>query len=324
MTRSRWWTMNLLLVLGMGGMALIALNIGPSAASLFNMSAPAADAILWETRLPRILLALLVGSALGSAGVSYQALLRNPLADPYILGVSGGAALGSTLGIALNFPFLGIVLLAFAVSLVIMIVIVTVSGRTQGASTYRLLLTGVVCNAFAFAAIMTLQALLPIERAHEILLLLMGTLSLADSSVLLLLTAIILPGIFFLMRSAHHLDAWGLGDTTSASLGIDPARFQRKIFLLGSVVVAAAVAASGLIGFVGLFIPHAVRLVVGHRHRLVIPVSAAVGGIFLVLADTVARSAFSSGTYFTELPVGVITALIGAPAFLWLMKRQGT
>lgn len=322
MSKTRWITINLTLLLLLGATAFCALNIGSTTTSLFDPISPTRDAILWTARFPRILLAIIVGMALGSAGTAYQALLRNPLADPYILGVAGGAALGSALGIGLGLPFPLIALLAFGASLATITGIVAISRGAGTHFTFRLLLTGVVCNAFAFALMMVMHVFVPAERSQEILALLMGNLTLADPQILLWLTIIVFAGLALLLRRARALDAWALGEETAASLGIATDKLQREVFIAGSLIVGAAVAASGLIGFVGLFIPHAVRMVVGHGHRLVLPASALVGGAFLVIADTVARSVLSYGTYQTELPVGVITALVGAPCFLWLLKRS--
>ncbi|MBI2342774.1 MAG: iron ABC transporter permease [Deltaproteobacteria bacterium] len=322
MTRRRWYSLQATLLLGMGGVAFCALNIGPSPVTLFQILSATDVAILWQARLPRILLALAVGMALGGAGASYQALLRNPLADPYILGVSGGAALGSAIGIGAGLPFPFIALAAFVASLGTIGLILMIARGDAVHTTYRLLLTGVVCNAFAFACIMAVQAVIPIERSHEILVVLMGNLTLADLQITWWVFGIVIVGLIILMRHARALDAWTLGAETAASLGIDPARLQRTIFLAGSLVVGASVAASGLIGFVGLIVPHAARLIVGHRHHLLLPLSACGGGVFLVVADTVARSALHGGDYTTELPVGVVTALVGAPLFLWLLRKR--
>lgn len=298
--------------------------MGPSGITLFSspMERTITAAILWETRLPRILLAGIVGAALGGAGTAYQALLRNPLADPYILGVSGGAALGSALAVAAGLPFAGVVAAAFCMSLGCMLAIYRLAARPGRMYTHALLLTGVVCNAFAFACILMIHALVPMDRAQEILFLLMGNLALADRSMLLPAALAVGIGMSFLLYRAQPLNALALGEETAQSLGVDLRRVQREVFFAGSLMISASVAMSGLIGFVGLFIPHAMRLLFGTDHRLLIPLAALGGAGFLILADTVARALCAGAMYQTELPVGVITALIGAPCFVYVLRKQ--
>lgn len=278
--------------------------------------------ILWHLRLPRVLLGLLVGMALGAGGVSFQALLRNPIADPYILGVSGGAALGSVLGVILHLPFVGTILLAFAVSISTMFVITWAVARQEITAKHSLLLAGVIFNAFAFALIMLLHATVSIQEAHAILFLLMGSLESVHPSTIGMVAICVLPPIVWLIRRGRELNAISLGADTAASLGVAPKKLERQIFIAASIMIGAVVAVSGLIGFVGLFVPHMVRLTLGSDHRLVLPASALVGGGFLVLADTLARTLLASTVLQTELPVGVITALIGGPVFVWLLRRE--
>ncbi len=311
----------ILLVL-LAAVTFLALNIGATNTTLWSAASPERDAILWTARWPRILLALLVGAALGCAGTTYQTLLRNPLADPYILGVSGGAALGSALGFTLNLPFIGVALCAFLVSFAVMLTIVGLMHGTHGDSVYRLLLTGVVTNAFAFAFILAVQNFIPSDRSHALLALLMGNLTLADLTIVRAIALPVLIGLAVLWWHARSMDAWILGHETAMSLGINVRRLQYTLFAAGSLVVGAAVAASGLIGFVGLFIPHAMRLLCGNQHRRLLPISALAGAIFLLCTDTAARSVLARTNFQSELPVGVITALIGAPCFLWLLRKR--
>lgn len=278
--------------------------------------------ILWQLRLPRVTLGLLVGMALGAGGVSFQALLRNPLADPYILGVSGGAALGSVIGVTLHLPFFGTIALAFAVSISTMLIITWAVARHETTAPHSLLLAGVIFNAFAFAIIMLLHATVSIQEAHAILFLLMGSLESVHFSTVAMVAVCVLPPIIWLTRHGRALNAISLGADTAASLGVSPIKLERRIFVATSIMIGAVVAVSGLIGFVGLFIPHMVRLTLGSDHRLVLPASALVGGGFLVLADTLARTLLASSALQTELPVGVITALIGGPVFVWLLRRE--
>lgn len=321
MTRTRWIVTHALLLLTVLIIGLALLNIGPTSMTMFDASA-LRDPIIWQTRFPRLLLALLVGMALAATGTTYQTLLRNPLADPYILGVSGGAALGSTIGIVCKLPFIAVIGCSFGLSLATICGITALASPARGFSTDRLLLTGVVCNAFAFALMMALQSILPPERTQQMIFLLMGTLTTTTPDILWILAGIVVCGIGLLLRHSRALDALACGEETAAAVGVDLARTQRQIFILSSLIVGAAVAVSGLIGFVGLFVPHAVRLIVGTAHRHLLPASALIGGLFLMCTDTIARAAFSAGDFQTELPVGVITALIGAPCFVWLLRRR--
>ncbi|MBI4238059.1 MAG: iron ABC transporter permease [Deltaproteobacteria bacterium] len=314
-----------LIFMTLGGLLLaallIGLDVGPSSITLWSPAADLKTAILWQTRLPRLLLAMLVGGGLAGAGVAYQALLHNPLADPYILGVAGGAALGSALAVACNGTWPWVLACAFLASLLTMAAIFSIARRPARYFAHSLLLTGVVCNAFAFALIMLLHTFVPIQRGQEILFLLMGTLAIAGPEVLPVAGLTIGLGSLVLFWRARALDTLALGEETACSLGIAVQRLQWEIFVAGSLMVGTVVAVSGLIGFVGLFIPHAMRLLVGHRHRLLIPAATLAGAAFLSLADTVARAALSRGTVQTELPVGVITALVGAPCFVWLLRK---
>ncbi|MBI2345444.1 MAG: iron ABC transporter permease [Deltaproteobacteria bacterium] len=320
----RWCIINGCLLLGVALAALVALNLGPEPVTVWSTTTTqaTASAILWSARLPRILLALVVGVALGSAGSAYQALLRNPLADPYILGVSGGAALGSAVVVALGFPFIVVAGAAFAASLASMVSIYRFAARPGRTYTHALLLTGVVFNAFAFASIMGIHTVVPMQRAHEILFLLMGNLALGEPMTTAGAAIAVGLGWIVLMVRSRAMNALVLGEETAASLGVNCRRLQWEVFAAGSLMIGATVAVSGLIGFVGLFIPHATRLLWGSDHRLVIPAAGLLGAMFLLLADTLARTVLTGATYQTELPVGVITALVGAPCFVWLLRKQ--
>ncbi len=316
LTRSHWLRLIVTLVLVTGGCVVAGLLIGPQGVHANAL-------ILWQIRLPRVLLGLLVGMALGSAGTTFQALLRNPLADPYILGVSGGAALGSVLGVILHMPFLVTAFLAFATSLGTMALITWAVGRNGARNTpHTLLLTGVIFNAFAFALIMLVHAVVSMQDAHAILFLLIGSLETVQLGTVALVAVVVIPGIIWLTRQGQAMNALCLGDDTAHSLGIDVVRMQRHTFIVASIVIGAVVAVSGLIGFVGLFIPHIVRLIWGSDHRLVVPASGLLGGGFLVLADALARTILTQSSLQTELPVGVITALIGGPVFIMLLRRE--
>lgn len=314
---------NLFLIAGLGITILAALNIGSEPVSVLRKGLTDTDiSIILYSRLPRILLGAIVGIALGSGGTAFQALLRNPLADPYILGVSGGAALGSAAGLALGLPFFAVCLSAFAASFLSMLFIYWASRYHGRLPAHTLLLTGVIYNAFAFSFIMLIHSLVTMEQAHEILFMLIGNLEIQSYEVIAMVSAAVLAGFAALCALSRRLNIISISDETAENLGIDISATRRLIFFAASLMIGAVVSVSGLIGFVGLFIPHMVRLIFGSDHRLVMPVSGFMGAIFLIWSDTLARTLLMHGQYQTQLPVGVITALIGGPAFIFLLKRQ--
>jgi ABC-type Fe3+-siderophore transport system permease subunit len=276
-------------------------------------------------RLPRTLLAALVGAALAAVGVAFQALLRNPLADPFIMGVSGGAALGGTLAlavfgggvassIALQSPaaFLG----ALAATLLVYKV-GKVAGRVD---TVTILLVGVVFNAFASAVIMFVKTVVTATKTQEILVWLMGSLGYREYSTILIIAIGVFIGIGVLFFMASRMNALALGEQSAAHLGVDVEKTKMIIFFSASLLVGLAVSVSGLVGFVGLIVPHVTRLMFGPDHRLLLPASILSGCIFLVLADLAARLLFVPLT--TEPPVGVVTAFLGGPFFLLLLRKR--
>jgi iron complex transport system permease protein len=284
--------------------------------------------ILFRIRLPRILLAVAVGGALAAAGATLQALLRNPLADPHMLGVSGGAALGaaamlmSGAGRDLSIFPLPLVLVpmgAFAGALLAMGLVYrlgSVQGRLQP---YMFLLAGVVTNSFCGALIMALNALANFFQAQGILFWLLG--SLETQSWILVVSSFLylIVGVAWLMRYTRAFNVLTLGEESAEQLGIDVTRTRRGAFIVSSLLVGASVSVSGMIGFVGLIIPHVTRLLIGPDYRLLLPASVLVGGAFLVIADSTARSLFGA----VEIPVGVVTALCGGPFFIYLLRREG-
>lgn len=294
------------------------------------------SAIFWSLRLPRALLALIIGAALGASGATLQGLLRNPLADPFVLGVSGGAALGATAAIAaglsaasdlLPHPFHGAVakfsapaLFAFAGS-VGATALAIFGGRVQGqASPYASLLTGVIFNAFAAAAITAIKALVMPEKLGEMLYWLAGTLGYESGWTLLLAGALQAVAIGAMWLHASRLNLLMLGDDDAASLGVSVGPTRLTLLLAASLSVAGAVALSGLIGFVGLIVPHLLRLSVGPDQRLLIPCSALGGAAFLAFSDLLTRMLFP--VFHAELPVGVVTGLLGGPFFLVVLHRR--
>ncbi len=296
--------------------------------------------VLAQLRLPRIVLAAIVGGALAVAGCALQALLRNPLADPFVLGVSGGAALGATLVLALgggaaagwleeHFPGpVGGILarspatFAALVGAQVATAVVYLAGRFGARlSTYGALLAGVVFNSLASAAITFIKALSPPERLSDLLYWLAGALEYPEWSTVAGVAAFECLGVGMVLYLAADLNLLSLGDEGAASLGVDVERARRLLFLATSLCVAAAVSVTGLVGFVGLIVPHVLRLWLGPDQRLLIPASAVGGALFLVLADLLARVLFRP--LGTATPVGVLTAMIGGPVFLWLLRREG-
>jgi iron complex transport system permease protein len=283
--------------------------------------------IFWGLRLPRALLALVVGAALGASGCVLQALLRNPLADPFVLGVSGGAALGATLAMALGLGSLAGVWGSFSAPSFFAFVgalgataLVFAAGKVRGRTTpYAALLTGVIFNAFAAAAITCVKTLSAPDRVGEILYWLAGTLGYERYGTLAAAAGLQVLAVGFMWRNAGRLNLLTLGDEDAATLGVPVERTRAVLLLAASLSVAGAVALSGLVGFVGLIVPHVLRLWLGPDTRLLLPASVVGGAAFLALSDTVARLLFP--LFHAELPVGVVTALLGGPFFLVLLHR---
>jgi iron complex transport system permease protein len=322
-------------VAGLGALTAITLVVaplvGPTSIDLrraFDFSIPFSDnvdaQIFFVARLPRTLAGACVGALFAAAGVVFQGLLRNPLATPFTLGVSTGAALGAVLAITFNWSLslLGISAVpvaAFAGSLVAVgIVYALAQAKHRGLSTTVLLLAGVTMNAFFSAMILFVQYFASFADTYRTLRWLMGDLDVSSYQPLLaaLPTMVVAFAIFGWL--ARPLNLLSLGADSAESRGLDVTRAQRAAFLSASLATGAAVSIGGPIGFVGIIIPHLVRLLVGPDHRLVLPASALVGASFLVGCDLVARTILAP----VELPVGIITALIGGPFFLWLLIRK--
>ena len=273
-------------------------------------------------RLPRVILAALVGAALASSGAALQAILRNPLADPYILGISSGAGLGAITAVLLGISWTfwagsPIAVFAFA-GAVITVWLVWYIGLFAGKSQVTsLLLAGVVVNAFFAAVITFLISIAKSEQVYSTIFWLMGNITEKDFSILLAGGIGILGGIIALLGISHHLNAISFGDEEAQALGIDTAKTRMIVFGITALITAIAVSVSGLIGFAGLIIPHAVRLVFGPDHRQLLPLSAITGSIFLIIADTLARTIVAPA----QLPVGVITAIAGGPFFLVMLAK---
>ncbi|MDM8000616.1 MAG: iron chelate uptake ABC transporter family permease subunit [Dehalococcoidia bacterium] len=284
------------------------------------------ETIIFDVRLPRVLGGALVGAGLATAGVLFQGLLRNPMADPYIIGTSAGAALGATVAmlLPLSLAFLGfgmVPVLAFAGALATVFVVYRLARVGSQTPMVSMLLAGFVVSAM-LAAVMFLIITLSDQlhpRVTSVYMFLMGGLSVSGWGQLAVIAPIVVGGVIVARILSYRLNAFALGEEGAAHVGVDVERNKALFLALGSVLTAAAVSISGLIGFVGLVVPHALRLLVGPDHRILVPASALAGAAFLVLADMLARTLPSSG----ELPVGIITALIGAPVFLYLLRRGG-
>ncbi len=288
-------------------------------------AAGSAGVILLQVRLPRVLLSFLVGSSLAGVGVGLQALLRNPLADPYVLGISSGAALGAAVAILLGIgttmvALSALPLCAFLGGLLSLLVVYRVAISYGRLPVHTLLLAGVILNAMFSALVMFISSMLDPSRAYGMMFWLMGNLSAPSYSTLTVLSLYLAVGGLLLIRQVRALNLLTLGEETARSLGVDVEAVKKVIFFTSALLTGAVVSVSGLIGFVGLVVPHAVRLVLGPDHRLLLPASALVGGAFLMSADTVARSLLAPA----EIPVGVVTALAGGPVFMYLlMQRKG-
>jgi len=276
--------------------------------------------ILFNIRLPRIIFAGIVGATLSLAGVVFQALLRNPLADPYILGVYGGSAVGAIVAIMTGLsalPF-GISGLSFLGASLTIIFLFTIAGTGRAMPANTLLLAGVIMNAFFSAAIMFLITISKSTEIHSIMFWLMGDLSVATAREIAFTGVFLVSGFLAVYTCARPLNLIVTGEETAMQLGVNVGRTKIILFVIASLVTAAAISVSGIIGFVGLMIPHIVRLLFGSDHRLLLPASVLFGAAFLVAADSVARTVMAPA----ELPVGVITALCGAPYFVYLLKRK--
>jgi iron complex transport system permease protein len=279
--------------------------------------------ILIGIRLPRVILAALVGAALACSGVVLQAILRNPLADPYILGISSGAGLGvMTAAISgISWSFLGgspIGLFAFAGAIITVWLVWYIGHLTGKSQVTSLLLAGVVVNAFFSAIIMFLTSIAKSEQVVSTIFWLMGNITGKNLSVLFVSAGCILTGIIVLFTISHRLNVLALGQAEAKGLGVDVARTRIIAFAFAAFITAISVSLSGLIGFVGLIIPHGVRLAFGPDHRQLLPLSAIIGAAFLIIADTIARIIVAPA----QLPVGVITAIAGGPFFLILLARH--
>ena len=277
-------------------------------------------AIIWQIRLPRVLLAAVVGATLSLGGLVFQALLRNPLAEPYILGISGGSAIGAILGILLSLSrFPGVSLTAFAGSMATLALILMMTTGQSVMKKESLLLSGVMVNAFCSSVIMFLISVTQDAKLHNILFWLMGDLSSADIRQVGILAGMLLPCFVVVFWHSHAMNLLLMGKEMAQATGINIKVVTITLLVISSFMVSATVSYCGLIGFVGLVMPHLLRLVLGPDHRILVPACILGGGSYLVICDLLARTLPQQG----EMPAGVITALIGAPLFIILLKKPG-
>ncbi len=288
-----------------------------------NIEAGNAGTILFHVRLPRIILALITGGALAAAGAGFQAILKNPLADPYVLGISSGAALGVIISLytGIFISLAGIsstIVFAFTGSMLTLYLVYrlgTVDGKIPP---HTMLLAGVMFNAIIFAAILLVVSISQSLNLYKVFFWLLGYLSSPDYTTLLTAFLFFLTGAAILFSQARALNILTLDDETASTLGLDVNRIRKIILIGGALLVAASVSICGPISFVGIMIPHTVRLIAGYDYRLILPASMIGGGIFLAVADTIARTLLSPA----EIPVGIITALTGGPFFLYLLRTK--
>jgi iron complex transport system permease protein len=277
-----------------------------------------AYSIIWHIRFPRVVLAALVGATLSIGGLVFQALLRNPLAEPYILGISGGSAVGAITGILMGISrFPGVSLTSFAGSVATLFLIIVISSGPTILKKHSLLLSGVMVNAFCSAIIMFLLSIAQDSRLHNILFWLMGDLSLSEIKGVMILAATLLPCFVLIFLLSNSMNLLLMGKDLARTTGVNIKAVSITLLVITSLMVSATVSHCGLIGFVGLVMPHLLRLIFGPDHRVLVPACILGGGAYMVFCDLLARVLPAQG----EMPSGVITAMIGAPLFIFLLKR---
>ena len=278
-------------------------------------------AIVWEIRFPRALLAMMVGAGLAVVGASFQAVTRNPLADPHLLGISSGGAFGAILALLHTGLFLGLLtvpLLAFAGALMATAIVLGVSRFAHATSADRLVLAGVAVSFIIMAGANVLIFLGDPRAAHTVVFCMLGGLGLAQWSQLIYPLSVLAICVAWLLAHTRELNAMTVGDETASTLGIPVARFRLLVFVVGALITGAMVAFSGIIGFVGLMVPHVVRMMVGGDYARVLPGSLVLGAVFLLWADIAARTVMAP----EDMPIGIVTGLIGGVFFVWLLSRR--
>ncbi|MHC4401954.1 MAG: FecCD family ABC transporter permease [Planctomycetota bacterium] len=293
--------------------------------ALWRAADPRKVYILWEIRIPRVCVAFLAGAGLAAAGMVFQAMFRNPLATPFTLGVSSGASLGAAVSIHLGLTFsaLGIPAeswFAFAGATAAILLVYSLTRLRRGFSTATLLLAGVAVSFFFSSVILFLQYVSDLTRTFRMLRWVMGGIEAVEPADIFNVLPFVVSGCLIVLYLTHELNLITTGDELAAARGVEVNRTKMTLFFIASVMVGAVVAACGPIGFVGLMAPHICRLLIGPDHRYLTPAVMLFGGVFLVLCDTLARTVIAP----TELPVGIITALLGGPFFLWLLLGRSS
>lgn len=287
--------------------------VGFPSVSLSNTWTDGQETIITLVRLPRVILGVLVGAALSTAGCVMQGLFKNPMADPYIIGMSSGAALGASLAF---FLFLPVQVLSFAVAAVTIFIVYNISKVDGKVPTETLLLAGIAIGFFLSA--ITSFIIYLSQSPHQIIYWMMGGLWNSTWDKVTVTVLMVAVGVIMLYRHSWNLNVMLLGEEQAHHLGVNIESVKKQVLVFSALITAAAVSVSGIIGFVGLIIPHIMRILVGPDHRILLPASTMTGAIFLVVSDTLARTAMES----VELPVGIITALFGAPFFVYLLKKK--
>jgi len=325
MLRWPWLLLGLLLVVAvLVGLAAGPIALGPAELLRALLGGPSAEGqatmVVWSLRLPRLAAALLVGAALSAAGTAYQAMFRNPLVSPDILGASAGAGMGAALAILFGLPTLGIQGAAFAGGLAAVGLVTLVAGRVRRHDPVLVLVLAGIAIGTLFSAGISLAKVLadPTVQLPSITFWLLGGLSASSPADVRRAAPLVLAGLLPLLLLRHRVDLLTLADEEAAALGEDVSRLRFTLIVSATLVTAASVAIAGIVGWVGLVVPHAARLLVGPRFARSLPAALLLGAAFVAIADTLARSAAA-----IELPLGILTALVGAPAFLWLLARGG-
>lgn len=273
--------------------------------------------IILQIRLPRVLLALAIGGGLSVAGAVFQAILKNPLAEPYILGISSGGTFGAVLSFLIGFSFAGTQVLAFSGAILVVLLVYTLGKRFGELDPNVLLLSGVMIGAFFSAAILLIMTMLD-NTLRNAVFWLIGNISLANPDSVYYILPVSLITSFVMILNSHKYNLLTLGDMEASLLGVNTNRLKSLSYIMTSIMIGAIVSISGIIGFVGLLVPHVCRMLFGMDNRIVVPASFLLGGAYLILADTIGRVIISPA----EIPVGAVTAIIGAPVFVYLLKKK--
>lgn len=322
---SKFLLLNLLLALFLFVICLIALVVGPTSigvsdlvTSMFSSTSDSiVHQIIFDIRLPRILFAIAVGGGLSIAGAVFQAMLMNPLAEPYILGISSGGTFGAVLSFLLGLSFLGTQMFAFSGAILVMLLVFVLGKRFGELEPNQLLLSGVMIGAFFSAGILLMMTLLN-DSLRTAVFWLIGNLSLAEKDNLIFVLPLTLTVVIILIVLSNKFNILSMGSDTAKQLGLDVSRLKSVTYVLVSIMIGTIVSVSGIIGFVGLLIPHICRMMFGNDNRIVFPASFFIGAAYLTFTDTIARTIAAP----VELPVGAITALIGAPVFIYLLRKK--